>query len=109
MHNHYPQGFYLQHDKLSSHVAAENWILEQGLRLLDFPTYSPDLTPIEHLWGLLKQAVATDGSMDEEELISSLYRNWEILTQEENLQNLIDSTREIYQECLDLDGIRLDH
>ena len=46
--------------------------------------------------GLLKQAVATDGPMNEEELISSLYQNWEILTQEENLQNLIDSTREIY-------------
>ena len=69
MRNLYPRGFYFQRDKLSSHVAVENWILEQGLRLLDFPTYSPDLTPVERLWGLLKQAVTADGPMDEEELV----------------------------------------
>jgi len=61
MRNIYPRGFYFQQDKLSSHVAVKNWIVGQGLRLLDFPTYSPDLAPIERLWGLLKQAVAADG------------------------------------------------
>jgi len=64
---------------------------------------------MERLWGMLKQSVAADGPMDEEELVSSLYRNWEFFTQQENLQKLIDNTREIYEKCFDLDGRRLEY
>jgi transposase len=36
------------------------WAEENGVELLDWPPYSPDLNPIENLWKLVKEAIARD-------------------------------------------------
>lgn len=33
------------------------WAEENGIELLDWPPYSPDLNPIENLWSILKQEI----------------------------------------------------
>jgi transposase len=34
---------------------VKKWFQEQGIPLLDWPPYSPDLNPIEHCWVHIKQ------------------------------------------------------
>ncbi|TFB01974.1 hypothetical protein CCMA1212_006059 [Trichoderma ghanense] len=34
-----------------------NWARENGIRIMDWPPYSPDLNPIENIWKLVKQKI----------------------------------------------------
>ena len=56
----FPEGYFFQHDNLSVHQSCENWMEDEGARRIQFPTYSPDLTPIENLWHSLKSRVRRD-------------------------------------------------
>ena len=70
----YHEGFLFMHDNLSTHQAAEPGLKRQDLYILDFPTYSADLNPIENLWETLKGRVACDLPRTEAKLKNSLHR-----------------------------------
>lgn len=51
--------WYLLHDndkKFRSNIVSE-WIHNNGVQMLDFPPYSPDLNPMENLWHVVQQRV----------------------------------------------------
>ena len=40
---------------------TKKYLLEQKIRLLDYPACSPDLNPIENLWGLIVATIYEGG------------------------------------------------
>ena len=48
-----------QQDNATIHTSrrTEAWLVEKGVKVMDWPAVSPDINPIEILWGILAQDV----------------------------------------------------
>ena len=103
----YPEGVKFQHDNSSVHVAAEQNLKNTSFEIVEFPRYSPDLNPIENLWGALKHRVKCDAPRSEAGLIKSLKNNWKVLTQKENLEPYFVNLHDRFNECVQKRGINL--
>jgi transposase len=103
----FPNGYYFQQDNLRVHTSSEDWMKKQGFDILPYPSYSPDLSPIENLWATLKFAVDKENPKTEAKLCESMRRNWEILTKVENLEPYFKNLHDRYLDCIDLKGERL--
>lgn len=63
------------HDSAPCHKAklVTQWLNENRIEVLDWPSYSPDLNPIENMWAILKKLVS-------EKNISSLQHLQQVIT-----------------------------
>ena len=50
-------------DNARCHVSRETkaWLERQNIPIMDWPPYSPDLNPLENLWGILSNIVYSHG------------------------------------------------
>jgi transposase len=87
----YQPGLIFMQDKAPIHTAkaVALWFRENGINVMEWPPYSPDMNPIEHLWFLLKEHVDNVnphinnvvGGEDKIKaaLFDALYKAWEAL------------------------------
>ena len=78
---------------------VEEWLFTRSIAWIDWPPYSPDLNPIEHVWSLLKNKLyimfpelfmLRKNNADIEEFTECLQKAWVAITQAE-IRTIIES------------------
>jgi hypothetical protein len=78
MENLYPNGYIFQQDNAPSHVKNPyKWFADIGLVVMDWPPMSPDLSPIENLWVIIKNELETMKPMSMSQWIEKINKIWE--------------------------------
>ena len=70
-----------QHDNDPKHTSKTTTALQKRLRVkvMDWPSMSPDLNPIKHLWGILKQKVEVCKVSNISQLYNVIMEEWKSL------------------------------
>ncbi len=96
-----------QQDNAPIHTAKSNmsWFKSRNINVMHWLALSPDLNPIENLWGILARAVYADGKQynSKEELKQSIRREWQKISPQV-LKNLIESMPKRIYQLISLQG-----
>ena len=91
-----------QQDNASCHrsIFTKEFLSDSGVDVLPWPARSPDLKPIENLWGILARSVYNDNRQfgSKEELKQAINQAWNDISIS-TLQNLYDS---MPKRCMDI-------
>lgn len=70
--------FIFQQDSASCHTSKRTiaWLKENEIKLLPWPSNSPDLNPIENIWGIMKKRLQDVAPKDKNELVKSVKSVW---------------------------------
>ncbi|PRD35979.1 UNVERIFIED_CONTAM: tc1a [Trichonephila clavipes] len=89
-----PIYYELRQDNASPHVTKtiRDFCSSQHMQLLPWPAYSPDMTPIEHVWDLLGRRLARDPrpAISKDDFLLRIQAIWNSAPQAD-IQNLFDS------------------
>ncbi len=70
--------FIFQQDMAPAHTAkgTKSWFNDHGVTVLDWPANSPDLNPIENLWGIVKRKMRDTRPNNADELKATVKETW---------------------------------
>ena len=80
-----------------------HWLQQNKVKVLEWPSQSPDLNIIEPLWGDLKPAVHARQSKNLQELEAFCQEEWSVLPSEK-IKTLIHNEHKRLQAVVDLKG-----
>ena len=96
-----------QQDGAAIHTSkvTQNWLKSKNINVLEWPANSPDLNPIENVWGLLVRRVYANGRQfkTKNDLKQKMSECWEQISLLE-LQKLIDSVPHRLIEVIEKNG-----
>ncbi len=70
--------FIFQEDLAPAHTAkgTKSWFNDHGVTVLDWPANSPDLNPIENLWGIVKRKMRDTRPNNADDLKAAIKATW---------------------------------
>ncbi len=70
--------FIFQQDLAPAHTAkgTKSWFNDHGVTVLDWPANSPDLNPIENLWGIVKRKMRDTRPNNADEQKATVKETW---------------------------------
>ncbi|KAI6648223.1 hypothetical protein LOD99_12032 [Oopsacas minuta] len=106
----YPEGWILQEDNSPIHKSklSKEWKDSENILVLDWPAYSPDLNPIENIWGVLKQRLSKRSLNNLADLEVAIIYEWETFTPD-FLKNFILSMPNSVNMCINSRGEKINY
>lgn len=97
--------FSFMHDNDPKHTSAhvKVWLKQNGIKVLQWPSSSPDLNPIENLWDVLEDRMKKHHPKNKDELAQLLVEEWEKIDLS-ILQKLVSSVPSRLHECTKMKG-----
>ncbi len=70
--------FIFQQDLVPAYTAkgTKSWFIDYGVTVLDWPANSPDLNPIENLWGIVKRKMRDTRPNNADDLKATVKETW---------------------------------
>lgn len=100
-------GFLLMHDNARPHVArvCRQYLEDEGIETIEWPSRSPDLNPIEHLWDIMFRSIRRRQVAPQtvQQLRDALTQIWEEMPQD-TIRRLIRSMPRRCQACIQARG-----
>ncbi|KAG2470935.1 TC1A transposase, partial [Polypterus senegalus] len=100
-------GFLLMHDNARPHVArvCRQYLEDEGIETIEWPSRSPDLNPIEHLWDIMFRSIRHRQVAPQtvQQLRNALIQIWEEMPQD-TIRRLIRSMPRRCQACIQARG-----
>ncbi len=77
--------FIFQQDLAPAHTAkgTKSWFNDHGVTVLDWPANSPDVNPIENLWGIVKRKMRDTRPNNADDLKAAIKAIWASITPEQ--------------------------
>ncbi len=77
--------FIFQQDLAPAHTTkgTKSWFNDHGVTVLDWPANSPDLNPIENLWGIVKRKMRDTRPNNADDLKAAIKATWASITPEQ--------------------------
>ncbi|CAK9829693.1 Transposable element Tcb2 transposase [Anthophora retusa] len=99
------ENWIFQHDNDPKHAsrAVKNWIRVNNVNVLKWPSQSPDLNPIEHLWEHFKLSIKNEKFVNTAKLYNTLCQKWQNITPA-ILNNLLKAMPKRMQAVIDSRG-----
>ena len=95
----------LQEDNDPKHTSllCRKWKEENGVEKIDWPSSSPDLNPIENVWGLLKNRIRRRNPRSVQQLKKSILLEWSAMD-DQLAKNLVISVSRRLLDVIDVEG-----
>lgn len=103
--NKMPRGWIFQDDNDPKHTSllVKNFKSQKKIRVLDWPSQSPDLNPIEHLWEHVERQMSGKKPSNKQQLFNNIKEIWENISLDVIIK-LIDSMPRRCQAVIDAKG-----
>lgn len=106
------ENWIFQQDNAKPHTSksSKNWFETQKVKLLEWPSNSPDLNIMENIWGILVRRVFVNGRQFStvKQLKDEIINAWDSITVED-IQNLVNSMPNRIFSLIKTKGLKIDY